>query len=70
MVGLLRPVLPNVVGAATAGILCAVPMALAIRIAVYGLQGWSSNDLLATCIFAVLLGGGGGLIIWREDRRG
>jgi hypothetical protein len=65
IVGLCRPWLSSVIGAFLVGIVCGVPVALAVRVGIFGLHDWSTDDLLAGSIFAVVLGGLGGVQIWR-----
>ncbi len=67
--GLFRGLLTNWFGVMLVGMLATIPIALTVRVAIFGLHDWTENDLIAGVIFVVVWGGGASLVLWREVKR-
>lgn len=64
IVGALLPWVKRPVSAAIVGVLAAVPLVLAIRVATDGMGHWSARDAIVSPVSAVLIGASCGLIAW------
>ena len=64
VLGLLRPLAKNLLGAAVVGVAVALPVVTGIVIALYGLPHAWNDDTRLTVVIASLMFGVGGTIVW------
>lgn len=65
VVGLARPFIRTVRGAALTGFAAAIPCAIAFRIATTGTGGWGSGDLVDVVGWSMVMGPLAGWRLWR-----
>jgi len=69
-VALLRPIGQNLFGAMLIGYIVAGILFFCIGVVDAPISKWQRSDLLDVLILAAILGPAGGVIVWRENRRG
>lgn len=72
VVGVLLPLTRWKVGAATVGVLAALPVGVLVRLMTDGLTGWTAEDTATALLFALAVGAPSGIIyrrIFEPNRR-